>query len=57
MPSGASTGEFEAVELRDGGEPFGGKGVTKAVANANGELADAVRGMDAADQAGARPQR
>ncbi|MGZ4202166.1 MAG: phosphopyruvate hydratase [Thermoleophilaceae bacterium] len=50
IPSGASTGEFEAVELRDGGEPFGGKGVTKAVANANGELTDAVRGMDAADQ-------
>jgi enolase len=50
IPSGASTGEFEAVELRDGGEPFGGKGVTKAVANANGELTDAVRGLDAADQ-------
>src|SRR5436309_13587220 len=51
VPSGASTGEFEAVELRDGGPAFGGKGVTKAVANANGEIADAVRGLDAADQA------
>jgi enolase len=51
VPSGASTGEFEAVELRDGGEAFGGKGVTKAVANANGELADAVTGLDVADQA------
>ena len=44
MPSGASTGEFEAVELRDGGEAWGGKGVTKAVANVNGELAEAVQG-------------
>jgi enolase len=52
VPSGASTGEFEAVELRDGGEPFGGKGVTRAVANVNGEIADAVLGRDAADQAG-----
>jgi len=51
VPSGASTGEFEAVELRDGGEAFGGKGVTKAVANANGELAQAVTGLDVADQA------
>ncbi len=51
VPSGASTGEFEAVELRDGGEPWGGKAVTRAVANANGELAEAVRGFDAADQA------
>ncbi len=50
VPSGASTGEFEAVELRDAGEPWGGKGVTVAVANANGELAEAVRGLDAADQ-------
>jgi enolase len=50
VPSGASTGEFEATELRDGGAAWGGKGVTRAVANANGELADAVRGMDAADQ-------
>jgi enolase len=51
VPSGASTGEFEAVELRDGGDPWGGKGVSKAVANVNGELADAVRGIDPADQA------
>jgi enolase len=50
VPSGASTGAHEAVELRDGGEAFGGKAVTRAVANANGEIADAVRGMDAADQ-------
>jgi enolase len=52
VPSGASTGEFEAVELRDGGEAYGGKGVTRAVANVNGELAEAVRGIDAADQSG-----
>ena len=51
VPSGASTGEFEAVELRDGGRAFGGKGVTKAVANANGELARAVTGLDVTDQA------
>jgi enolase len=50
VPSGASTGEFEATELRDGGPAWGGKGVTHAVANANGEIADAVRGVDAADQ-------
>ena len=50
VPSGASTGVHEAVELRDGGEAFGGKAVTRAVANANGDIADAVRGMDAADQ-------
>ena len=50
VPSGASTGEFEAVELRDGGERWNGKGVSKAVANVNGELAEAVAGMDAADQ-------
>ena len=43
-------GEFEAVELRDGGEAWGGKGVSQAVANANGELAEAVTGLDAADQ-------
>jgi enolase 1/2/3 len=52
VPSGASTGVHEAVELRDGGEAYGGKGVTKAVANVNGEIAAAVRGRDAADQAG-----
>jgi enolase len=50
VPSGASTGEFEAVELRDGGEAFGGKGVTQAVANVRGELADVVTGLDAEDQ-------
>src|SRR5688500_9010881 len=52
VPSGASTGEFEAVELRDGAEAWGGKGVTKAVGNVNGEIAAAVGGLDAADQAG-----
>ncbi len=51
VPSGASTGQLEAVELRDGGPAYGGKGVTKAVANVDTELADAVRGIDAADQA------
>jgi enolase len=50
VPSGASTGEFEACELRDGGEAWGGKGVGRAVANANGELAEAVRGLDADDR-------
>jgi enolase len=50
VPSGASTGEFEAVELRDGDEAWNGKGVTRAVANVNGEIAEAVRGIDAADQ-------
>ena len=50
VPSGASTGMFEAVELRDGGDTWGGKGVMTAVANVNGELAAAVRGMDAYDQ-------
>ncbi len=50
VPSGASTGQFEAVELRDGGEEYGGKGVTQAVANVDGEIAEAVRGLDAADQ-------
>jgi enolase len=52
VPSGASTGEFEAVELRDGGQEWGGKGVSKAVANINGELAAAVTGIDPADQEG-----
>jgi enolase len=50
VPSGASTGEFEAVELRDGGDAWSGKGVTRAVANVNGEIAAAVRGIDPADQ-------
>src|SRR3954465_12578397 len=52
VPSGASTGEFEATELRDGGAPFGGKGVTRAVANVNGEISEAVSGIAAAHQAG-----
>src|ERR671920_46605 len=52
VPSGASTGEFEATELRDGGEAYGGKGVTQAVGNVNGEIAEAVAGHDATDQAG-----
>jgi enolase len=52
VPSGASTGEFEATELRDGGELWGGKGVSRAVANVNGEIAATVRGADAADQQG-----
>ena len=51
VPSGASTGVHEAVELRDGGTAWGGKGVTRAVANVNGELRDAVAGLDAGDQA------
>jgi enolase len=50
VPSGASTGELEAVEIRDGTEEWGGKGVSRAVANVNGELGDAVRGLDPADQ-------
>jgi enolase len=50
VPSGASTGVHEAVELRDGGERYGGKGVLQAVANVNGELREAVLGLDAADQ-------
>jgi enolase len=50
VPSGASTGEFEAVELRDGGKAYGGKGVSKAVENVNGEITKAVTGSDAADQ-------
>jgi enolase len=52
VPSGASTGVHEAVELRDGGAEYGGKAVTRAVANANGELAEAVRGLEASDQEG-----
>ncbi len=52
VPSGASTGEFEAVELRDGGEAWGGKGVARAVGHVNGEIAEAVAGVDALDQAG-----
>jgi enolase len=52
VPSGASTGEFEATELRDGGEAWGGKGVTRAVANVNGEIAEAIAGDDVLDQRG-----
>jgi enolase len=52
VPSGASTGEFEAVELRDGGSAWAGKGVSGAVANVNGEIASAVAGVDAEDQSG-----
>jgi enolase len=51
VPSGASTGEFEATELRDGGSDYLGKGVTQAVENVNGEIATAIRGMDASAQA------
>ena len=50
VPSGASTGKFEAVELRDGGDRWAGRGVGTAVTNVNGELAAAVRGLDAYDQ-------
>jgi enolase len=51
VPSGASTGEHEAVELRDGGHAFAGKGVSTAVDNVNSEIRDTVTGLDAADQA------
>ncbi len=51
VPSGASTGVHEAVELRDGAPEWGGKGVGNAVGNVNGELAAAVKGLDARDQA------
>jgi enolase len=51
VPSGASTGEFEATELRDGGEAWGGKGVTRAVANVNGEIAGALMAAPAEQQA------
>jgi enolase 1/2/3 len=50
VPSGASTGVHEALELRDGGDEWGGKGVSRAVGNVNGEIAGAVRGLDADDQ-------
>ena len=50
VPSGASTGEREATELRDGGARYGGKGVRQAVANVNGEINRALAGRDAADQ-------
>ena len=50
VPSGASTGVHEAVELRDGGPAWGGKGVADAVANVDTEIAAAIRGVDARDQ-------
>jgi len=50
VPSGASTGEHEAHELRDGGHAFGGLGVSKAVANIEGEIAGSLRGLPASDQ-------
>ncbi len=50
VPSGASTGAHEAVELRDGGSRYGGKGVRKAVEAVNGEIYDALSGLDAEDQ-------
>ena len=51
VPSGASTGAHEAVELRDGDKArYGGKGVLKAVANVNGEIFDLLSGLDARDQ-------
>ncbi|MGI8792979.1 MAG: phosphopyruvate hydratase, partial [Acidimicrobiales bacterium] len=52
VPSGASTGQFEAVELRDGGDRYQGKGVEGAVANVNGTVLDAIDGLDALDQRG-----
>jgi enolase len=51
VPSGASTGAREALELRDGGSRFGGKGVSRAVANVENEIAPEVEGMDAREQA------
>src|SRR3982751_1431205 len=50
VPSGASTGAHKAVELRDGGKRYGGKGVEKAVGSVNGEIFDALCGLDAEDQ-------
>ncbi len=50
VPSGASTGEFEATELRDGGEEWGGKGVSRAVAHVNRDIADALVGARATEQ-------
>jgi enolase len=52
VPSGASTGAGEALELRDGGDTYGGKGVSKAVANINAAIRERLTGYDAADQAG-----
>ena len=50
VPSGASTGKYEAVELRDGGAPYAGKGVERAVAHVKGEILAALKGVPAADQ-------
>ena len=50
VPSGASTGSFEAVELRDGGDRYRGKGVLQAVEHVDGEIADFLEGFDALDQ-------
>jgi enolase len=50
VPSGASTGQFEAVELRDGGKRYGGKGVSRAIDHVNGEIREALVGFDAAEQ-------
>jgi enolase len=50
VPSGASTGAHEAVELRDGGDRYGGKGVASAVAHVDGEIAEAVEGLEGTDQ-------
>ncbi|MCL4310169.1 MAG: phosphopyruvate hydratase [Actinomycetota bacterium] len=50
VPSGASTGQFEAVELRDGGDAFGGKGVMQAVDNVNGPIAEEIVGLEASSQ-------
>src|SRR5690242_21866683 len=49
-PSGASTGAFEAVELRDGGDAYGGKGVTKAIQAVSDEIEEELLGYDADDQ-------
>jgi enolase len=50
VPSGASTGQFEAVELRDGGDRYGGKGVLRAVGHVNEEIAEAIEGLEGLDQ-------
>ena len=50
VPSGASTGAFEAVELRDGGKRYGGKGVERAVENVNERIAEALQGFEASEQ-------
>ena len=50
VPSGASTGQFEAVELRDGGDRYCGKGTEQAVAHVNDDIAPEILGMNALDQ-------